>query len=206
MEKINNETLSKFKELESFDNDILRSFFNDEISLLKKDYSSEVEYHNVMNQLIALLTSKTPSSIVEVIKPSYKHKEVNAGSIPQFSDISNALYTTPEKLANIGHSDLTYAEMGRLLWQTERLEGADMKYGENHAKTAAVIGLVLVFKGKINLSSFGKVFLKLNPIQQAALIPNLWLKVPLFYNYFCTDESEEILKDDISILSGGNRI
>ena len=201
MAEINSSTLSKFKEIESFDKDLILAFYNDEISLNKEDFPSEDDYLKIMHQLIALLSSKTPAEIIDILKPFYIHKEVKAPDIPQYSDLSSALYLTPEILQSLNYGDLSYEDMGKQLWPTERLSGADMKYGENHAKTASQIGLTSVNRGKINITSFGKIFLSLNPVQQASLIPNLWLKVPLFYNYFCTNKSEQTLKQDINILS-----
>ena len=203
MAKITESILSKFNQRESVENDILLSFYNDEISLFLEDYPSENDYHNVMAQLVALLSSKTPSTIIEILKPTYIHKVVDSADIPQFSDLSSAIYRTPEILKD--HGNLSFEEMGRRLWPTERGAVADQKYGENHAKTAAQLGLATIIKGKINISSFGKIFLSLNPVQQAALIPNLWLKVPLFYNYFCTDQSETTLMGDMAILASSTQ-
>lgn len=193
--------IASFSQIQAVEETLLRSFYKGEISLDSNDYNNEDEYHNMMVSLTSLLCSKSSSEVIDILKKYHSHKDVTSSDIPQYSDLSIALYATPEKLNVPGRENLSYEEMGKLLWPTARAQGADMKYGENHAKTAALIGLVSVSKGKINLSSFGRYFLSLNPVQQATLIPMLWLRVPLFQNYFLGNNHEEVLKKDISILS-----
>lgn len=201
MGTINQHLQSQLINIKDADSKVIKAFFNDEISLNLADYSDEEEYDKTIRRVVALLSSYSTQQIVDILKLTYSHKKVSAGNIPQYSDLSVALYDTPKMLSKLDKTDISYEEMGRLLWPTKRQQGADKKYGENHAKTAALIGLTSVYKGNINITDFGKLFLSLNPAQQAILIPVLWLRVPLFYNFFCSNKSENVLNNDISTLA-----
>ena len=179
---------------------LIEAFFDDNISFKKNDYRDENHYNHAMENLISLLLVENLPDLISKKKLTYAHKDISAFQIPQFSDLTTALYKTPEVLKDT-HENVEYEEMGKLLWKGNRKKGADLKWGENHAKTAALINLVSVEKGKINITDFGKVFLQLNPAQQALLIPILWLKSPLFHNYFFSENGEEVLNEDISILA-----
>ncbi len=192
---------SIIRDIKTNDDLILREFYTNQISLSESAYSSREEYEEVMRQLIAALTGKSISYIIDTVKPIYKPLPIETGEIPQFSDLSIALYNVPAILHSSNMDEMSYEEMGKSLWGAERDKGADLKYGENQAKTASQIGLAEVTRGKIRRSDFGDIFLSLNPAQQALLIPALWLKVPLFQNYFLGSLGEEGLKRDISILS-----
>lgn len=205
MGTLNNNVISQLSELEMKNRDIILSFFNDNISLKKEDYASKEEYTAVIHYLITLLSGTTPADLIETIKKNYKHKEITSRDIPQFSDLSVALYDTPQKLHEQNARDLTYEQVGQLLWDSPRDIGADKKYGENHAKTAAQIGLTSVENGKINITDFGRIFLSHNPAIQASLLPALWLKSPLFHNYYGSANGESTLSLDISVLSESTR-
>ena len=180
---------------------ILSDFYTNKVSLNSSDYASLDEYNQCMLVLIETLSLWRIADIIKVLTGSYMHREIKSGEIPQFSNFAECVYTTPLRLESLDHGDVSYLEMGKLLGSNPRKEGADLKYGENHAKTAALFGFTSVINGKINLTSFGRLFLKLNKYQQEALIPALSLKIPIIYNFFCTGESEETLLKDISILS-----
>ena len=193
--------LNIFNQLSDSKNLIIKAFYNDEISIKREDFETEDKYHLSMKALVSVLLSATPTQIIDIISPEYQTKQVNAANIPQFSNLSTAMYEVPRLLLERGLSDVKYADMGGLLWPEKRKLGADMKYGENHSKTAALIGLTSVENATINLTSFGRIFLTLNSAQQAILIPMLWLKVPLFQNYFCLNKNINQLNSDMSCLS-----
>lgn len=201
MGTINSSLLYHVNEATNLTTKILTSFFNDEISLKKEDYNNNSEYSSVMGYLISALCSANIYELINLIKLHYSHQEITSSGIPQYSDFTVAMYEVPKLLSNMDNGVANNEELGKLLWPTERAQGANSKYGENHRNTAALIGLVGYKGGRIVLTDFGQLFLSLNPAQQATLIPKLWLRVPLFYNYFGSDNHEATLKSDISILS-----
>lgn len=181
------------------DQQIICDFFNNKISLISSDYTNEDEFKDSLKSVISVLASWSTNEIINLLSQSYQHKAVASGDVPQFSDFSEAAYTTPRRLDDHGQKDVSYVEMGKLLApHTKKEDGAHMKYGENHAKTAALLGLTTVIDGKINLSDFGRFFLTLNQYLQAALIPSLCLQVPILYNYFCQKEKWESIEDDMT--------
>lgn len=182
----------------NLDQKIIEGFFNNELSVKAADYSSEEKFEEFIKIIVSILSSWRTSEIINLLSSSYSHKKVIASEVPQFSDFFDVVFKTPRAIDNSNKKDISFVEMGKLLApNTSKVDGAHMKYGENHAKTAALLGLTTVVNGKINLSDFGKAYLNLDPYMQALIVPALCLKVPIIYNYFCGTVSENGIEDDM---------
>lgn len=205
MGTIKSTILSHIKEARNNDTEILTSFFKDEISLKKEDYEDEQEYSTVMEYLVASLCSAKISDLIVILKKVHTPIKITSSLIPQFSDFSVAMYDVPKLLSKHEEGLSSNEEIGRLIWPVPRAKEANSKYGENHRNTAEIINLISSGRGRISLTDFGRFYLSLNPAKQASLIPALWLNAPLFKNYFGSDNGEDILAKDISILSESTR-
>ena len=83
----------------------------------------------------------------------------------------------------------------------KRKEVADKKYGENHIKTAAQMGLCSFRNCMANSNTLGSMFIKLSEEERDNLLPKLCLYVPIIHNYFKLGATDEIRDNMLSILS-----
>lgn len=167
-------------------------------SILNDSYKSEI--------LIKILKKYKCSEILDVIKVGFKPHLVEKKDISQFSDFKDAYYSVPFKLSNCGLKDVDYASMGYMLRSEARKEVADKKYGENHMKTAAQLGLCSFEKCRANSNSLGSLFVKLSDAEQKALLPKLCLYIPYIQNYYMSGGGEQSLEELLKILSDSTRI
>ena len=197
MAAITNTTINDKRNLEER---VLVDFYSNQIDLNIASYSSQDDYKEAMKSLFSILSSWESADIISLLRRSFSHKTVTSNDVPQFSSFFDAVYTTPKLLNNPSIKDVTYTDMGKLLApNTQKLDGAYMKYGENHAKTAVLLSLASIDGNhKINITDFGKEFMALEPFIQAAVIPSLCLRVPIVYNYFCQGENPQTIEQDMS--------
>ena len=147
----------------------------------------------------------TPYDVfLEYIKNKDDLPFVLSSDIPQFSSVGSATTRLCTLLASQPHNGFNFEEIGRLL-QPGRTEsiGANRKYGENHIKTAELLGLAFSIDKKYYLSAIGHVFPTLPIIQQDQLLSRMVLRSPLVFNILhkiLNGEQVEIA-DEISFLS-----
>ena len=141
-----------------------------------------------------------------MIRVGFSPYTVEKKDISQFSDFRDAYYSVPFILANCGLKDVDYSRMGYMLRSETRKEVADKKYGENHMKTAAQLGLCNFERCRANGNSLGNQFVKLSDTEQKALLPKLCLYIPYIQNYFMSGSREQSLEEMLNILSETTRV
>ena len=104
-------------------------------------------------------------------------------------------------LQNCGLKDVDYSQMGYMLRDEKRKDIADKKYGENHMKTAAQLGLCRFEKCRANTNALGSNFIKLSEADRRIILPKLCLYIPFIQNYFMAGATDEIRDEILSILS-----
>lgn len=104
-------------------------------------------------------------------------------------------------LLNSGCTDVDYSQMGYLLRIEKRKDVADKKYGENHMKTAAQLGLCSFARCRANKNALGTCFVKLNEKERDNILPKLCLYIPYIQNYFMEGATDEVRDEMLSILS-----
>ena len=115
-----------------------------------------------------VLISFDIASLLEALRTSSQKEEVTSDNIPQFGDLSVAMYLVPEILAR--NDPMGYVEFGRKLFDRgEKKEDAYRKYAENHCKIAAQLDLARITKkgnaGAIVSSSvMGKHFISVSSV------------------------------------------
>lgn len=168
------------------------------------------EKHNAMLSLCVDILEElklySMQEIIEIIKENFEEHPITTSDIPQFSDFDDAVYKTPYLTIASRESDIGFVQMGYMLLKSPKKDGAYMKYGENHAKTAAQIGLCSVNKGKINPSFLGVAFQKLNKEEQKRMMPKLLLYIPLIQNFFVLGKDIERLRTYFSSLSESTQL
>ena len=176
-----------------------------ERALLKVFYthidSNLLEDENKSALLIEVLKKYKCSEMLRIIEDDFKPTKVDKKDISQFSDFRDAYYTVPYLLQNCGSKDVDYSKMGFLLRETKRKEVADKKYGENHMKTAAQLGLCRFEKFRGNANALGRHFVKLSEADMKNILPKLCLYIPFIQNYFMAGATDAVRDEILSILS-----
>lgn len=108
--------------------------------------------------------------------------DIKAKDVFQFSRFEDATINMCIKMQNLDNSGMNHLEVGKLLLNDmkERKEGAYVKYGENHAKTGASLGLLYELCRTYFLSCIGMVYTQLSDEQRERLIIRLILRNPFF--------------------------
>jgi hypothetical protein len=189
---------------ETFWDNLLGDSTKEEV-LLKVFYThadnSLIETVNKCKLLIEVLKKYKCSKILNIIEKDFKPFEIDKKDISQYSDLKDAYYTVPFLLANCGKENVDYEQMGYMLREDKRNSVADKKYGENHMKTAAQLGLCSFSKWRGNANALGKIFIQLPEREQKDLLPKLCLYIPYVQNYFMAGATDEVREKILSILS-----
>ena len=122
--------------------------------------------------------------VSEPIDSFIKHIEtcekdiIQAKDVFQFSNIDDATIAYCQKLKENQDPGMKYLEIGKMLLDDgkERKDGAYLKYGENHAKTAAMLGLSYEICKTYFLSCLGMVYPELDEDTRDKLIVRLILR------------------------------
>lgn len=139
--------------------------------------------------------------IIRVINKIGLLFEISHSDVPQFSSLEDCVYKVPILVKDCGIDELTYTQLGFMLRSKPRNFCADMKYGENQAKTAAQMGLCSIKKARVYPSYLGVAFSILDKEIQVNLLPKLILFIPFIFNQFATNANYEDIIDSVSFLS-----
>lgn len=156
--------------------------------------------------LIEVLKKYRCSEILKIIEDGFVPFEVGKKDISQFSDFKDAYYTVPYLLQHCGKSDVDYLSMGYMLRDNKRKDIADKKYGENHMKTAAQLGLCSFDRCRASANALGKLFIKLSEADRRNVLPKLCLYIPYIQNYFMAGATDEVRDEMLSILSNTTQV
>lgn len=180
-------------------------YSNKERALLKAFYSHAdvgmLEDEEKSQILLTVLNKYKCSDILHIIGDGFKPFDIDKKDISQFSDFKDAYYSVPLKLKNCGIKNVDYSKMGYLLQKERRKDVADKKYGENHMKTCAQLGLCHFEKCKANPNALGNLFVKLSERDRDNILPKLCLYIPYIQNYFMEGATNEVRDSILSILS-----
>lgn len=179
--------------------------------VLLKAFYSHADTHIIEDEvksalLLEVLKKYKCSEILKIIEDGFVPYEVGKKDISQFSDFKDAYYMVPYLLQNCGASDVDYLKMGYLLRDNKRKDVADKKYGENHMKTAAQLGLCSFDRCRANSNALGKLFIKLSEAKRRKVLPKLCLYIPYIQNYFMAGATDEVRDEMLSILSNTTQV
>lgn len=154
---------------------VVRLLLCNEISLTNENNWSVLQAETVFNTLLSMKISEI-LSIVDSAKPDY----LNTAMIPQFGSIEN-LIRVPFILASTGCSQLNYAELGlRLKNDINANLTANIKFGENHGKGAALLGLINCEGRRFLQSSLSLGFCQIGErTVQREVVLRLFFRIPL---------------------------
>lgn len=152
------------------------------------------------DDLIHILLNTDCDDLIKVIRKYGISFTIDKSDIPQYSSLEDCVYQVPEIVQDCGIENISYTQMGFMLRVKPRKDGADSKYGENHAKTASQMGLCAVEKCSISSSYLGISYNKRTRTEQENLVPKLVLFIPLICNLFASNASYIDVNESLSIL------
>ena len=150
----------------SFDDDILKEHTSDELEIAGKKFLMFARQRNV-DEIVSIIDDGTDLLAI-----------TNPANIPQFSSIEVIEKLLPLVEANAG-IECNYTLLG-YFFNKEADIRAQTKYGENHYKTAMLIGLVKKYK-PFDVTPLGRLYMKMSlPLENRYDIKKkLYLRIPL---------------------------
>lgn len=148
--------------------------------LNKKEESMIVLQHGTeedVAEAVSVLTSIPTDEFWKNIPCDVSMDQLSSKTIPQYSNLDNCLYKTPEIL-EFYENGLGLCELGRCL-NGEKSEGAMIKYGENHSQTAECFGLVNIIRGgthTVMISALGSYLNRFEEEDRQALLCRMILR------------------------------
>ena len=191
---------------------LLELYFTKQLDLLCLTYNNAdctIDKKHLLKKLVDTILNADTSHIIELIKNCNNLEDVEKDNVPQYSDLSTALYGVTAALRR-KNCALTYEELGHELYYGEKKSAADEKYGENHAKLAVQLDLVIIQKHdsslKVELSELGKYINTIKDDDRDNLLAKLCLRVPIVQKAaIATENREDIIRKEINILSASTR-
>ena len=160
--------------------EIIRLFFLHKLNREQKNKYHELSLECAGKRLFSILENTPTEEILDVIEV---HKgeiaEITTGSLPQFSELNDADRIPDIVLSN---PDCKYKLIG-YFFNKNAEDHSNQKYGENHYKLAAQLGLCEdadkhAKDGITKVSFLGMIYKDLTREERDALRPKLCLQVP----------------------------
>lgn len=131
--------------------------------------------HNDVQKYISQIIERPLKDYIEFVCSNAERKIITAKDVVQFSSFDDSTVMICKKLKAVNNPGLKFLHIGKLLLDDgkERKDGALIKYGENHAKTATAFGLVFEFYKTYYLSCVGEVYLELDETDRKKLLDRL---------------------------------
>jgi len=120
-----------------------------------------------------------------------EQKTVNTHNIPQYSSYKDGTFEMLKYLRMSGDFGPSFPEIGEHFLESGHKSMAYIKYGENHAKLAQLLGLVEIKKTdkkRVYLSEIGRTIEKLSEEKQYDCFAKLAVRIPIV---------QEAIKQDI---------
>ncbi len=156
------------------------------------------------------LLSSSLSELIDILKVADKREPVTTDNIPQYGDLSIAMYLIPDILTKSEH--LGYIELGKMIFYKEgKKNEAYRKYAENHCKLAALLDLAVIKKKppsgyEITSSVMGRYFSLLPIEKKDELLPRLCLRIPIIQEALISQDYRRSVNSSLSILSESTRM
>lgn len=156
--------------------------------------------------LCSALKNLTTEQVISILRDNPQDYCISSGGIPQFSDLTVCTHGVVDALIRSSLADVSFEKMGFLLRVEPRSKAADLKYGENQAKTAESLGLCSINKRHgINATAFGIYFSGLTNDEKNRIIPKLILRIPIIQRYFILGCDFGVIEQSLSILKDSTR-
>lgn len=159
--------------------------------MLYYDYNFPLEeVLEYVNQVINIPVER----LLEVALHNSEEKRITAKDVFQFSNWDDATYRICTVIKAAKNPGVTYLDAGKLLLNDGKIRknGAFIKYGENHAKTASSLGLLYELTHVFFLSCVGYVSDQLNDDQKERLLIRLILRSKLIQKLYAASQNGKV--------------
>lgn len=131
---------------------------------------------------------------IAYIKGLKKREQITAKDVFQFSDMEHATVAICEKVKAHNNLGMKYIDIGKILLDDGevRKDGAYIKYGENHVKTAEAMGLFFELSRTYFLSCLGYIYCDLSNEDRDKLLTRLLLRNRLIIRLMQASENGNI--------------
>jgi hypothetical protein len=218
-----NKPLCKFCKINKINWDYLKSnplelcikFLTKEIDLGCLDYRNK-ECQLTSVEAAAIILDALKNTPVKLLLEKFKEidknrlENVTPENIPQFS---NNDYTFKILLSTLIHctDGCTFDRLGYLINREGKNSiAAKRKYGENHAKLVAQLGLAKVLytnrRSTVKITTLGKLFYNLDDAAKKDIFIKLCLRVPIIRDQILSNHNSGILIKEFSVLSKKTQI
>ena len=179
---------------------LIKLFYKYKLNISSNAQSYADSATEICKDLFYALENTSIDDIISIIKEDFIAFEIKSYDVPQFSDLNICCYKIIEALICSGLESIDFETMGKLLRKKDGKIGANIKYGENQAKTAAQMSLCYIENGQIRPTLLGTEFYKLPDNKKRPIATRLLLRLPLIQNYYASNENIKVIMNDISIL------
>jgi len=126
------------------------------------------------------------SDFIEYMDTIADKQQIESRDVFQFSNLDNATHNFCGKMKEQNNPGMKFIEIGKLLLDDGivRKDGALTKYGENHAKTAEMLGLAFELCNTYYLSCIGYTYTTLSEEKQQKLLTRLILRNKLIMRLY----------------------
>ena len=142
------------------------------------DLSSHLS-HDEVKKIVYKIIEMPVDELLAYVDASVLRGSFDSSEIPQFGKMET-LYMIPEVYSIRGASGMDYPQLGFGLKKdpTAKLE-ANTKYGENHGKVAAQLGILILEKQKLYPSCLTDVISSLGEKEREILYAKLCFRIPI---------------------------
>lgn len=190
-------------EINSYLNSFFLRFFEKEYNNLLLDRSYVLDRESIITYVKNAISIPL-SAYFDWLRSRKPFVSLDSSSVPQFSSLAMCTSSLCQIMSRHDEKGLTNTELGKILQDDGvcRTLVADTKFGENHGKTAELLGLVYRIKRYRYLSCIGYVFNELALEEREKLLCRLFVRSPLFEFLFpLIDERPCSMRDILDFLS-----
>lgn len=176
-----------------YPNEIIKLFYLYPVSAETYATYTEEQLTIAVNKLVEVLKGARIENILNIIESDRENiAEITPANIPQFSNIESI----NDVLDYVNSADeVTYELIGYYI-NKDAKKGAQTKYGENHYKTSASIGLTTIEK-PFMITALGKKYITLSTEEKIAVRNKLFLLVPIVQKILIDARYKEVQPMDI---------
>ena len=155
--------------------------------------------HNISNKnellkYIEIVSNIQVSEFVDYIMQNYKRQPIYASDVFQFSKLEDAMIRVCLCVKKANNPGMKFKKIGELLLDDgeQRSDIAFCKYGENHIKTAELLGLAFKNESLYYLSVFGLIIDELPNSLRKKLLTRLILRNKLISQLIISSKNSTI--------------
>lgn len=158
---------------------IVEKFFSKEY---EKKINKNILFYNFPQEEVQMYVEQVIAEplprFVDYIEKLTERTKIESRDIFQFSDLDDGTHVFCEKMKTTNNPGMKFIDIGRILLDdgTVRKDGALVKYGENHAKTAEMLGLSFELCKTYYLSGIGYIYAELSEENQKRFLTRLVLR------------------------------